>query len=387
MMNLTRKEQLAKLQARYASRGRRGKSRMLDEICEQYGYDRKYAIKLLAGWKSFGVGAHRPGPPCRYEPIREVAVRIWQQGEKMCGKRLVAALPLWLPAYEEHFGRLLPTQRMLLEEVSAATLDRLLAPARAKASRGRSGTKPGTLLREQIPIQGEAWNETEPGFLEADSVAHCGDSLSGEFLGSLVYTDLCSTWTAARAVWGKGSTAVLAQTREVEAALPFLLRGFDCDNGSEWLNWHLLRYFQERTAPVRVTRSRPYHKDDNAHVEQKNWMWPRQLLGYGRLDRPEVVPLVNALYKEAWEPLHNFFLPSMKLREKWREGSRWVRRHDPAQTACQRLLNHPHVSAKTKRTLREQAQALDPFTLARDVEQRLVAILRPQPAAHQRRVS
>ena len=204
--------------------------------------------------------------------------------------------------------------------------------------RGVDGTKPGSLLRTQIPLQGAVWDERRVGFLEADSVAHCGDSLAGNFVWSLTYTDLASTWTEGRAVWNKGAAGVLAQTQDVEACLPFALLGFDFDNGSEWLNWHLIRHLQAHRQPVQISRSRPYHKDDNAHVEQKNWMWPRHLLGYGRLGQERVVTPINTLYKQVWGPLHNFFLPSMKLRDKWREGSRWVRRHDPAQTAYQRLL-------------------------------------------------
>jgi hypothetical protein len=148
----------------------------------------------------------------------------------------------------------------------------------------------------------------------------------------------------------------------------------DFDNGGEWLNWHLVRYWQERLQPVKLTRSRPYHKDDNAHVEQKNWMWPRQLLGYQRLDNPDTVPRINDLYRDVWRPLHNFFLPSMKLVAKQREGSRIIRRHDEPQTAYQRLRASGELSAKTRRQLREQFESLDPFALAKAVDLRLKRI-------------
>jgi hypothetical protein len=255
-----------------------------------------------------------------------VVEQVWTAAEQLCGKRLVQALPLWLPHYERHYGKLLPCQRKLIGQVSAATLDRLLADKKSHRSKGLGGTKPGTLLRHHVPIQGEVWNEQRVGFMEADSVAHCGNSLAGNFIWSLTYTDLACTWTEGRAVWNKGSTGVLDQTRDVESKLPFPILGFDFDNGSEWLNWTLIRYLQVRTKPIQLSRSRPYHKDDNAHVEQKNWMWPRQLLGYGRLEQAEQVQPINSLYQEVWGPLHNFFLPSMKLVKKWRVGSRWVRR-------------------------------------------------------------
>lgn len=371
---LSRTEQLQRLRRRYAGRGKEGKSRLLDEFCEQHHYERKYAIKLLGDTLPPASGTPPPGPPPHYQPVLDVLATIWAKAEQLCGKRLAPALPLWLPHYERHHGKLLPAQKKLLAAISPATLDRVLAPRKA-AGHGLSGTRPGTLLRHQVPIQGEVWDERRLGFLEADSVAHCGSSLAGNFIWSLIYTDLCSTWTAGRAVWNKGATGVLERTRHVEESLPFPLRGFDFDNGGEWLNWTLIHYLQARAQPVRVTRSRPYHSDDNAHVEQKNWMWPRQLLGYGRLEDDRLLEPINALYSEAWGPLQNFFLPSMKLVKKWRVGSRWKRRHDLPQTAYQRLLSSGQLSAKARRQLREQYESLDPFELAAQVERRLRRIL------------
>lgn len=371
-----RKEELERLQQRYEGRGKEGKTRMLDEFCEQYGYERKHAIKLLGDQLPKPTGQARAGAEPVYEPVREVIETIWQCSEQLCGKRLEPALELWLPHYGKHYGNLLPAQKKLLKEVSAATLDRMLAIKKAVVSRRLCGTRPGTLLRTQIPIQGEVWDEKRAGFLEADSVAHCGTSLAGDFVWSLTYTCLGSGWTEGRAVWNKGAHGVLEQTRDVENHLPFPLLGMDFDNGGEWMNWHLVKYLQERIAPVKLTRSRPYHKDDNAHVEQKNWMWPRQVLGYQRLEKPEMVPLINQLYKETWGPLHNFFLPSAKLVEKHREGSRWVRRHDRPQTAYQRLVSGGQLSKKQARRLREEYEALDPFALAQQTEKQLRPILR-----------
>ncbi len=370
-----RNDELERLRRRYAGRGKEGKSRLLDEFCEHHGYERKYAIKLLQGSRPDAVPGPRPGPEPKYEPVQEVVERIWTRAEQLCGKRLAPALALWLPHYARHYGPLLPTQKKLLRSISAATLDRLLADSKARAGGGLCGTRPGTLLRRQVPIQGEVWDERRLGFLEADSVAHCGSSLAGNFIWSLTYTDLASTWTEGRAVWNKGAHGVLEQTQNVERALPCALLGFDFDNGSEWLNWTLIRYLQVRPRPIRVTRSRPYHQDDNAHVEQKNWMWPRQLLGYGRLEDETLLPQINALYTEAWGPLHNFFLPSMKLAQKWREGSRWVRRHDAPQTAYERLRAHGDLQGNARRQLRDRYAALDPFVLAAEVERRLQPIL------------
>jgi len=371
-----RNDHLERLRRRYAGRGKEGKSRLLDEFCEHYGYERKYAIKLL-GAAPEPIGPRRPpGPEPKYEPVQEVVERIWACAEQLCGKRLAPALELWLPHYARHYGPLLPTQQRLLDSISAATLDRLLAGCRARGGSGKSGTRPGSLLRHQVPIQGEVWDERRLGFLEADSVAHCGGSLAGNFIWSLTYTDLASSWTEGRAVWNKGAYGVVEQTQNVEQALPFPILGFDFDNGSEWLNWTLIKYLQVRPKPVRVTRSRPYQKDDNAHVEQKNWMWPRQLLGYGRLEDERLLVPINTLYTEAWGPLQNFFLPSMKLVKKWRVGSRWVRRHDRPQTAYQRLLAHGQLSDRARRQLRDRFHGLDPFVLAAEVERQLKPILR-----------
>ena len=372
---LNRTEQLQRLRQRYGGRGKEGKSRLLDEFCEQHGYERKYAIKLLGDTRPPAPGASPPGPEPQYEPVVEVLAAIWQSAEQLCGKRLAPALPLWLPHYQRHHGPLLPAQKRLLHQISPATIDRVLAPRKTQPH-GLCGTRPGTLLRQQVPLQGQVWDERRLGFLEADSVAHCGERLAGNFIWSLTYTDLCGTWTEGRAVWNKGATGVLERTRHVEEHLPFELLGFDFDNGSEWLNWTLLHYLQVRARPVRVTRSRPYHSDDNAHVEQKNWMWPRQLLGYGRLEDERLVEPINALYTEAWGPLQNFFLPSMKLVKKWRVGSQWKRRHDEPQTAYQRLLKSGQLSYKARRDLRDQYESLDPFELAGQVEQRLRKILK-----------
>ena len=282
-MNMTKAikdDLLPKLHERYARRQREGKTRMFDELCADYGYERKYASKLLGDAVPAPSGRTHPGPARQYERIEPVVRAIWLAAEQPCGKRLAPALPLWRPHYQGLHGKLSAKQRELLRDVSPAPLDRLLAAARTTHPlRGRCGTKPGGLLKTQIPIRTGTWDVTRPGYLEADRVAHCGASLAGDFLWSLTYTDIATQWTEGRAVWNKGAAGVLAATRTVAAALPFALLGFDCDNGSEFLNHHLLGYLHERKQPVAFTRSRPYHSDDNAHVEQKNWMWPRQLLG------------------------------------------------------------------------------------------------------------
>lgn len=367
---------LPRLQARYARRDRDGRRRMLDELCQDYHYERKYAIKLLGDRLPAPSGRRKPGPESRYAALEPMVRTIWLAAEQPCGKRLAPALRLWLPHYERRYGRLKPRERELVTGISSATLDRLLAPARAAHPlHGLSGTKPGSLLRTEIPVRTDNWDIHQPGFLEADTVAHCGTSLAGSFIWSTTFTDICCAWTEGRAVWNKGAAGVVAAVQSVEADLPFALLGFDSDNGSEFINYHLRDHFAQRPRPIGFTRSRPYKKNDNAHVEQKNWMWPRQLLGYGRLEREELVAPINELYRCAWGPLMNFFLPGQKLVRKWREGSRWHKRYDPAQTAYERLLAWKELPAPKRRELRDRFASLDPFALKADVERRLGKIL------------
>jgi len=382
-MNMSKelkKDWLPKLQVRYSRRNREGKSRMLDELCEDYEYERKYAIKLLCGGLPPSSGRVHPGPEPQYELIEPVVRQVWRTAEQPCGKRLVPILRQWLPYYERRFGQLSGRQRQLVRQVSAATLDRLLAAARAEHSgRGRCGTKPGSLLRSEIPIRTGTWDLSRPGYLEADSVAHCGGSLAGSFIWSLTYTDILSGWTEGGAVWNKGASGVLAATRQVEERLPFALLGFDSDNGGEFLNHHLWSYMRERKAAVEFTRSRPYHSDDNAHVEQKNWTWARQLLGYGRLEDPELVGPISALYREVWAPWQNFFLPCLKLEQKWRQGSHWHKRYEVPKTAYDRLCAPGMLSLKQRRQLRERYTSLDPFALKDELEKKLKQILHSKP--------
>jgi len=378
-MNMSKelkRDWLPKLQERYGRRNREGKSRMLDELCEDHHYERKYAIKLLSGSLAVCGGRVHPGPERRYEMIVPVIKEIWLNSEKPCGKRLLPIVHQWLPYYERRHGELSYGQRRLVKQVSAATLDRLLAPARAQhTGRGRCGTKPGSLLRSEIPIRTGTWDLSRPGYLEADSVAHCGGSLAGNFIWSLTYTDILSGWTEGGAVWNKGATGALAATREVEERLPFGLLGFDSDNGGEFLNHHLWSYMRERKVAVEFTRSRPYHSDDNAHVEQKNWTWARQLLGYGRLEDPQLVEPISTLYREVWAPWQNFFLPCLKLERKWREASHWRKRYERPRTAYERLCAPGMLSLKERRELRERYDSLDPFVLKDELEAKLKRIL------------
>ena len=254
-----------------------------------------------------------------------------------------------------------------------------LAPCRAsQGGRARCGTRPGTLLRKQIPIRTEHWDVNGPGFIEADTVAHCGESMAGEFCWSLTATDVHTQWTETRAVFNRGQHAVATRIAEIEAALPFAILGFDTDNGGEFLNWHLLNYFTRRRHPVGFTRSRAYRKNDNARVEQKNWTHVRQLVGYARLEDPRAAELLNELYAKEWGRFRNFFCPVMKHLRTEVEGSRKRRVYDSPATPFQRLKACRAAGKEQIAALENLYRTLDPFALKETIETKLRAVLRYQ---------
>jgi len=381
----SKREYIEAVFLRYKIAPYKEKTIILDEFCATCSYHRKHAIRLLRRFKRFTTPkTKKRGRAPVYPPklLLKPLKQIWLAANLPCSKRLKAILPLWLPGYAQSFGNLPPEVSQALLSISAATIDRLLNPVRIQyKKRGRATTKPGTLLRKQIPIKTNQWDESRPGFLEADTVAHCGESLSGMFAYTLDCVDIATGWSEQRAVWGKGESAVLEQIKQIETALPFPLLGFDSDNGSEFLNHHLLKHFVQRTRPVQFTRSRAYHKDDNAHVEQKNWTHVRQWLGYQRLDNPTVVPLLNRLYRQEWRLFHNFFCPSVKLLSKERIGSKTIKHHDRPKTPYQRIMDSPHIPLNIKQHLSKQLEKLNPFVLRKTMENMLKQILMPRLAS------
>ncbi len=369
----SKSEYLRAIWDRYQRAGRRYKTKILDEFCAVCGYTRKYAIGLLR--RKPGRRRKKPGPARRYDVrVFEPLKALWLACEQLCSKRLKAALPLWLPFYEAEQGALEESVRRKLLRISAATIDRLLKKERARyRGKGLCGTRPGRRLKQQIPIRTDNDDVDRPGFLEADTVAHCGNSLAGDFIWSLTFTDIFCQWTENRAVWNKGAVGVLEQVKDMEAKLPFELLGFDVDNGSEFLTHHLWRYLLDRPRPVPLTRSRPYRKNDQAHVEQKNWTHVRQLLGYQRLEQPELVPWINELYR-TWGLLHNCFHPNLKLLSKTRQGAKTIRKYGPPQTPYQRLIQSEHLTPEQKQKLHSQFQQLNPLRLKEQLEQQLKGV-------------
>jgi hypothetical protein len=298
---------------------------------------------------------------------------IWLASDQLCSKLLKAALPEWLGFYEQLHGPLNPPIRQLLLTVSPAQIDRLLRPVRVRhPRRGLSATKPGTLLRHRIPTRGGPPDTTSPGHIEADTVAHCGDTTAGNFVYSLTFTDLFSGWTELRAIWNKSATAIRDHLKDIEAKAPFPLKSFHADNGSEFLNWPLFEYLTgRRWRRVSFTRSRAYRKNDNAHVEQKNWTHVRQLFGHERFESPQLVGFMNDLYTQEWSQFQNHFRPSLKLQSRDKHGSKTVRRYEKPQTPYARLLASPGISLRRKARLRAEHAQLNPFELKKSIEQKL----------------
>jgi hypothetical protein len=378
MSSRSKREYLEAIYSRYKASTRKQKKLILDEYCAACGYHRKHAIRLLKKFRRFSKPKHKKkgrAPVYQTEGILTPLKRIWLAANLPCSKRLKAVLPLWLPGYAQQHGALTEEVTKTILAISPSSIDRLLKAFRVKyRGRGKSTTKPGTLLRRQIPIKTKQWDESRPGFLEADTVAHCGTSMAGMFAFTIDCVDIATGWTEQRAVWGKGETAVVEQIKDIEASLPFPLQGFDSDNGSEFLNYHLLRHFAERKRPVQFTRSRAYHKNDNAHIEQKNWTHVRQWLGYHRFDNPEIIPLLNKLYKAEWRLFHNFFCPSVKLIEKQRIASKTIKRYDTPKTPYQRIMESPDIQAEVKKEHMDLFQTLNPFLLRKAMEKMLKEI-------------
>jgi len=366
-----RKEYLRAIRDRYKKAGRSQKTAILNEFCEVCGYARKYAIRILNGLAN--PRKTKPGPKVKYGPdvIRHLRL-IWISMDQICSKKMIKALPHWLPFYVEP-GVTDEIKKQLLQ-MSASSIDRHLKSYRHAFRKGLSATRGHqNKIKNKIPIQLIIGQEIlKPGYIEADTVAHCGDSLSGYFINSLTMTDIYSCWTENRACWTKGQTPVQEQIKEIEKALPFSMTGFACDNGTEFLNYELLKYFRmNRAAPIEFTRRRPYKKNDNAHVEQKNWTHVRQIFGYERLEDRAMVAMMNEIYQLYWNPLHNFFIPSVRLIEKTRVGGNIKKKYDEPKTPYQRLLDSADLPQEAKDKLQVRYKILNPFELHRGLQTKL----------------
>ena len=363
---------------RYQGSNKQEKKIILDEFCKVCNYNRKYAIRLLNKPVNKWQKRKKRGRKSKYDnkDFIKVLKIIWEATDYLCSKRLHAAIPIWLPYLDSDRINITDEIKKDLLTISASTIDRVLKKSRIKSKKGLGGTKPGSLLKNQIPIRTDNWDVNKPGFMEADTVAHCGNNLQGDFIWSLTMTDIITGWTENRAVWNKGAVGVKEQVISIENAVPFDLLGFDCDNGSEFLNYHLLRYFNENGKNTQFTRSRPYKKNDNAYVEQKNWTQVRHLFGYDRLEDESLVEPMNDLYANEWSLYNNYFRPSQKLIEKTKINSKYIKKYDKPRTPYQRVLDSEYVSEEKKEELKKIYKQLNPFELKYKIEYKLKEIFK-----------
>jgi hypothetical protein len=364
-----KREYVEAIYQRYRRAKRAEKRQMLDEFCHVARYHRKSAIRLLTGP---APGAVRP-PRRRdifYTAAAIEALRaIWEAAGYPWSRRLKALLPLWMPWARRRLHLRPAVERQVLA-ISPRQMDRRLAPHRRDIRKRLYGrTKPGTLLKHHIPLKTDRWDVAIPGFTEIDLVAHCGSLGDGEFVHSLNLTDIHTTWVETAAVLGKSQVVVQTALEELRQALPFRLRGIDSDNGSEFINQHLWDYSQAQE--IQFTRGRPYKKDDNAHIEQKNWTHVRKLLGYVRYDSPAAQAAIHALYRHELRLFQNLFLPSVKLVAKERVGARVRRRYDGPRTPLERVLACPEITPQVAAELQRQRDRLDPFALAAAIDTKL----------------
>lgn len=360
-----KKAYLEGIRLRYRNSTKKSKGAILDEFCRVCNLTRKHAIKILNG--KLNPRTKRPGPKSKYqrEDVLKALKELWSFMNQMCSKKMVVAFGDWLPFYECK-----DEVKRLLLEMSASTVDRLLRVHRSPLQRGLSATRP-SLIKNRIPLKLLDGEVLMPGYMEADTVAHCGNSLAGEFGNSLTITDLYSGWTENRALWTKTGEKVVAQFKDVEDRLPFNLIGVATDNGTEFLNEDLLSYLTKRDAPVNMVRRRPYKKNDNAHVEQKNWTHVRQLFGYDRVDDPILVPMMNEIYRAYWNPLQNYFTPVLKLKTKERIGGRVKKIYDEPKSPFKRLLESSYVPEEEKIRLKDTFHTKNPIYLKKEMDKKL----------------
>jgi len=374
--NKGRWEYLRAIYERYGKAGRKAKKVILNEFCANTGYHRKYAIRLLNGARPEKRRARRERRRgLSYSPeTLALLTAVWEAAGYPWSLRLKALLPLWLPWIRKHF-RVRPEIEKQLLKISPRQMDRRLKAQKTQRRRRIYGrTKPGYLLKHHIPVKTDRWDVTTPGFTEVDLVSHSGNSASGEFAHTLNVTDIHSTWTESRAVLGRGEEAVQRALNEIATTLPFALLGVDSDNGSEFINWHLKGWCEQKN--IQLTRGRPYKKDDNAHIEQKNWTHVRKLLAWDRYDTHEAVAAMNDLYGGELRLWLNLFLPSVKLLKKVRVGSRVRRVYDAARTPFERVRECLQADPEKVAKLEELRKRLDPFQLSRIIERQLERISR-----------
>lgn len=368
----SRIEYLKKVKPRYLKAAKNEKSNILDEFCKNTGYARKYAIRRLAPQNAINppkVINRKRGCYYSNNDIYWLS-KIWEIMDYPCGQRLEPMLPETINILIACGELAIPEDTAdRLKKIKSDTIDKRLKPYKTKLRRKiNSTTRPGSLIKKQIPIRTISWDETRVGCCELDLVAHCGDSAQGEFINSLTLTDILTGWTENTAFLGKAQKRIMSGLDDIQERLPFPLKAIDPDNGSEFINWQLFQYCMERE--VEFTRGRPYKKNDNAHVEQKNWTHVRKVFGYKRRETEYELNIMNDLYKNELRQYKNFFMPNVKLIDKKRtgqHGEKIKKIYDKAKTPYQRILECDQIDESRKKKLRDEYRSLNPAALRRTI--------------------
>lgn len=369
----SKSEILRSYRKRYQQSSKKEKMAIIDAIIDVTDYNRKYVIRALNNGIQIPKRINRTRSS-RYSHLYETLRFIWAASNFLCSKRLKPFLPELIMSLKRNQEITINEHdELLLLDISAASIDRILAPARkGDIGKGRSTTKPGTLLKHQIPVRTFAdWNEDKPGFLQVDLVAHCGDSARGEYVNSLDMTDVCTGWTVTTAFMGKSERFCVTAIEEITPLFPFDILGIDSDNGSEFINFHLVKYCIEHK--ITFTRGRPYKKNDSCYVEQKNWDVIRKMIGYRRYDTEEQLRVIKRIHSLL--AFHqNYFQPSQKLISKTRVGARVTKKYDVAKTPAQRMLARDDTPEDIKTRLKDTFEQLNPAALLRNINDLVEAL-------------
>lgn len=380
MSHEANREYLETIRDAYKKSNRADKSLILRHAMVVTGLSRKRIIRLLSARDTIAP-RRKAGRKPRYSPEAfEHVKRLWFVMEQPCGKKLKVLIPRLLPSYRRREPGLTPELEGELCALSASTIDRFLKTVRVKKGLCTTKAPTSSWYKTAIPVQPKDWNITEPGHAQADTVSHCGESAAGAFASTLTLTDIDSHWTEMRAALTKQHRGIVTALQDIERSLPFALHSVKFDSGSEFMNYEVVGFLRSsgpsfRPKPVTVLRSRPYRKNDNCYVEQKNLTHVRQFIGYDRIERRETALLLNDLYRNYWCPFLNFFMPTFKLIRKERVGSKIKKKHETPKTPFERLLESSAICEATKERLTLEYQRLDPFELKGQIEEKLKILL------------
>ena len=378
-----KKELVLSTKPRYLKAGKKEKTKILDEFCENTGYQRKYAIQIFQAkcdYRRVSRDGRKPRKKIYSSEVMSVIIKVWELLKFPCGVRLQPNIISTLESMIK-FKEITVSLDVMnkLKTISAKTIDRRLNKEREirHLDKHRGTTRHGSLLKSSIPIRITNWNTSDVGFMEMDTVSHNGGDPSGEFISTLDMVEICSGWSEQFGLMGKGERGVVTAVDSINNDLPFKLKGADSDSGSEFINWHMVRYCEKNN--LFFTRSRPERKNDNAYVEQKNYTHVREWLGYGRYDTPEQLSAINDLYRNELRLYNNFFLPVMKILSKEKINNSVCRKkYDVAKTPYQRLMESDQISKEQKQKLLDLYLTLNPVQLKKSIDEKIKSIKKLQ---------